>query len=55
MVFDPFTGSGTTALACLRLNRNFIGSELDETYYDIAKAQIEDLEKELSMCKKELF
>ena len=54
-VFDPFTGSGTTALACLRLNRNFIGSELDETYYDIAKGQIEDLEKELSVRKKELF
>lgn len=55
LVFDPFTGSGTTALACLKLNRNFVGSELDETYYEIAKNQISELEKELSVYKKELF
>jgi len=33
IVFDPFTGSGTTALACKRLNRNFVGSEIDANYY----------------------
>ena len=32
---DCFMGSGTTAVACKELNRNFIGFELDKKYYDI--------------------
>ena len=40
-VLDPFMGSGTTAIACLRLNRQFIGCELNEKYYDIAKDRID--------------
>ena len=36
IVFDPFMGSGTTAVACKELNRHFIGCELDKHYYDIA-------------------
>ena len=39
-VLDPFMGSGTTGVACKNLNRNFIGIELDETYYNIAKERI---------------
>lgn len=35
-VFDPFSGSGTTAVACQSLNRNFIGCEIDKKYYDKA-------------------
>ena len=34
LVLDCFSGSGTTAAACKELNRNFIGCELDKTYYD---------------------
>jgi len=34
-------GSGTTGVACKKLNRNFIGIELDETYFKIAKERIE--------------
>lgn len=40
-VLDPFMGSGTTGVACKKLNRNFIGIELDKTYFDIAKQRIE--------------
>jgi site-specific DNA-methyltransferase (adenine-specific) len=40
VVFDPFTGSGSTGVACSNLNRKFIGIELDEGYFDIAKNRI---------------
>ena len=39
-VLDPFMGSGTTGLAAKNLNRSFIGIELDENYYNIAKERI---------------
>mgnify|MGYP003091688322 FL=1 len=41
IVLDPFMGSGSTGVAGLRLNRNFIGIEIDEKYYQIAKERIE--------------
>lgn len=36
-VLDNCMGSGSTGIACKRLNRNFIGIELDKTYFDVAK------------------
>lgn len=41
IVLDPFAGSGTTGVACLNTNRKFIGIELDENYFNIAKNRIE--------------
>ena len=41
-VFDPFMGSGTTGKMAILNNRNFIGIEKDETYFDIAKKRIEE-------------
>jgi site-specific DNA-methyltransferase (adenine-specific) len=36
-VLDPFLGSGTTAIACIRLNRNFVGIELDLSHVRVAQ------------------
>ena len=43
VVLDPFMGSGTTGVACKKLNRNFIGIEKDSKYFEIAKKRIEEL------------
>lgn len=41
-VFDPFLGSGTTGLAALKNHRKFIGTEISEEYFNIAKKRIEE-------------
>lgn len=40
VVMDPFMGSGTTGVACTQLNRNFIGFEINDTYFNTAKNRI---------------
>ena len=40
IVFDPFMGSATTAIACINTNRNYIGFELDKTYFEVAQKRI---------------
>ena len=50
IIVDPFMGSGTTGVACKTLNRDFIGIELDENYFKIAKERIDN-----AICEKELF
>ena len=52
IVFDPFLGSGTTAIACLNLNRRYIGCEIDKEYFDIATKRIETVKK---INKSKLF
>ena len=42
VVFDGFMGSGSTGVACVNTNRQFIGIELDPQYFEIAKKRIED-------------
>ena len=40
LILDPFMGSGTTGVAALQNNRNFIGIELDKDYFQIAQQRI---------------
>jgi len=39
-VLDPFMGSGTTGIACIHTDRDFIGIEIEEEYFEIADARI---------------
>jgi len=45
-IIDPFMGSGTTGVVAKRLNRNFIGIEIDANYFEIAKKRIENTQIE---------
>jgi site-specific DNA-methyltransferase (adenine-specific) len=45
VVLDNCMGSGSTGVACLNTNRNFIGIELDPTYFDIAQKRIAEARK----------
>ena len=40
LIIDPFMGSGTTGVACKELGRDFIGFEIDEKYFNIAKDRL---------------
>ena len=42
-ILDPFMGSGSTGVACKQNNRNFIGIELDQTYFDTAANRINSI------------
>lgn len=49
-IFDPFAGSGTTAIACMKYKRNFIGSEINKEHYDKTMKRIQN-----QFAKPELF
>lgn len=42
IVFDPFMGCGSTIIGCINTKRNYIGFELDESYFDIANKRIKE-------------
>ena len=48
-VLDNCMGSGTTAIACLNTDRQYIGFELDEGYYNIAQDRIKNHEQQLTL------
>lgn len=43
VVLDPFMGSGSTGVSCLQLGRQFIGSEVDNKYFEITKKRLEEI------------
>lgn len=53
LVLDNCMGSGSTGVACVNTNRNFIGIELDESYFKIAQERISKAQENLS--KKEIM
>lgn len=46
-ILDPFMGSGTTGVACMKTGRNFIGIEKDTTYFEIARARIKQAAQQM--------
>lgn len=42
IVLDMFMGTGSTGVACINTNRSFIGIEIDEKYFEVAKKRIEE-------------
>ena len=46
IIIDPFMGSGTTGVACVQTGRNFIGIEIDPTYFAIAERRIAEAQKQ---------
>lgn len=47
IVLDNCMGSGSTGVACMNTNRNFIGIEIEEKYFEIAKKRIDESGKKL--------
>ena len=52
LVFDPFTGSGTTGKMAKILNRDFIGVEISEDYFKLASSRIADAEEAKERIEK---
>lgn len=46
-VLDPFLGSGTTAVVCQNLNRNFVGIEIEQKYIEIAESRLKKIQANL--------
>jgi site-specific DNA-methyltransferase (adenine-specific) len=53
LILDPFMGSGTTGVACVKTGRKFIGIELDKGYFDIAVKRIEKALQERDQLPQE--
>lgn len=51
-VLDPFMGSGSTGVACVKTGRDFIGIELDEHYYNVARMRVLDAQLQQTVAKE---
>lgn len=48
-VLDPFMGVGATGIASKKLNRNFIGCEIDKEYFSICEKRLKELDERKSL------
>ena len=55
VVLDPFMGSGTTPIACVTLDRKYLGIEREEEYFKIAEARVEKAKNPANLVKHEFF
>lgn len=53
LIIDPFMGSFTTAVACHKLKRNFIGAELDKEYFDLGYKRLHNVQSQLDIWHME--
>jgi len=51
VIFDPFLGSGTTAIACMNTNRNYIGIEISPEYCEIARKRVQEAKDSMGLFK----
>lgn len=49
LVLDPFMGSGSTAIACLRSNRHYIGIELEQRFVNLSNERIRIEQAQLTL------
>ena len=49
LIYDPFMGTGSTAHASLRANRNYVGSEMSKSYIDIANNRLQPLKEQIKL------
>ena len=49
LIFDPFIGSGTTAVSCEKMNRNYIGIEISPEYCEIARKRVQDAKDSMGL------
>jgi len=49
VVLDPFVGSGSTCLAALKSNRNYVGYDIKEEYVKLAKKRIDDFKHQRTL------
>lgn len=49
IILDPFMGSGTTGVACIKTGKKFIGIELDPTYFSLAEKRIHDAQQQMRL------
>lgn len=46
VVFDPYTGAGSTGVACMKTGRNFVGCEIKKQYFSLAKTRIQNTQQQ---------
>ena len=54
IVLDPFMGSGTTAVASIRMKRNYIGFEMEKEYFEIIEARISEMKRTMELSNEKV-